>query len=320
MPSTKPIYALVGPDPFLQLQHVAEIMSVVGTGATRVDIDGERADLADVLDEVRSFSLFGSGKVVVVQSADAFLTKFREPLEAYVAKPSDSAVLVLRLSALPGTQRIAKAIAKTGVIIPCTPPKDLARWITDRAKSNHQIKVGPEVARLLADYVGDDLARLDSELAKLALTASGDEVKPQDVMSGVAYQREQELSEMVNAMAAGKVTEALRRWRRLLQTDSSAEFRAVTWLSMWLNNVRKALALRKSGTPAAAIPGAIRLWPREIHAPFLQTAWNVGDRGVRIGTDLLAVIDKQSKSGVGDAAYNVERFLLDMNRLISKPR
>jgi DNA polymerase III delta subunit len=314
----KPIYALVGPDPFLQLQHVAEIVASLGPGANRVDVDGERADLADVLDEVRSFSLFGSGKVVVVQSADALITRFREQLENYVLKPSDSAVLVLRLAALPATQRIAKAIAKTGVIIPCTPPKDLAKWITERARSTHALKVGPDVARLLADYVGDDLARLDNELAKLALTITGDEAKPQDVMAGVAYQREQELSEMVNALAAGKVTDALRRWRRLLQTDSSAEFRAVTWLSMWLNNVRKALALRKSGTPAAAIPGIIRLWPREIHAPFLQTAWAVGDRGVRIGTDLLATIDRQSKSGVGDAAANVERFLLDVNRLISK--
>jgi DNA polymerase-3 subunit delta len=320
MPNPKPVYALVGPDPFLQLQHVAEIVASVGPGANRVDLDGERADLADVLDEVRSFSLFGSGKVVVVQSADALITRFREPLENYVLKPSDSAVLVLRLATLPAAQRIAKAIAKTGVIIPCTPPKDLARWITDRARSTHSLKVGPDVARLLADYVGDDLARLDNELAKLALTVTGDEAKPQDVMAGVAYQREQELSEMVNALASGKVTDALRRWRRLLQTDAAAEFRAVTWLSMWLNNVRKALALRKSGTPPAAIPGAIRLWPREIHAPFLQTAWAVGEPGVRIGTDLLASIDRQSKSGVGDASTNVERFLLDMSRLISRPR
>ena len=105
-----------------------------GKGAQRIDVDGERAELAEVLDEVRCFAMFGGQKVVVVQNADAFITKYREQLENYVAKPSDSATLVFRLSSLPANQRIYKAISKTGVIEKCDPPKDLARWIIDRGK------------------------------------------------------------------------------------------------------------------------------------------------------------------------------------------
>ena len=66
--------------------------------------------VADVLDELRSFAMFGGTKVVVVRNADAFLTRFREQLEDYVAQPSDSATLVLRLNSLPANQRIYKAI------------------------------------------------------------------------------------------------------------------------------------------------------------------------------------------------------------------
>jgi DNA polymerase III delta subunit len=306
------IYALVGTDSFLQLQYLADILTSVGKGAQRIDIDGERAELAEVLDEVRCFSMFGAGKVVVVQNADAFITRYREQLEDYVAKPSDSAVLVLRVTSLPSNQRIYKAIAKSGVIEKCDPPKDLARWIVDRGKTQHQLAVGPDAAKLLADYVGDDLARLDNELAKLALTVEDAKVRPQDIAAGVAFQREQEMSEMVNAMAAGRQAEAIQRWRRLLQMDSSTEFRAVTWLAIWLTNVRKALAMKKTGMNSFAITSALRIWPREMQQPFMDTAVMLGERGLARAMDLLAEIDKQSKSGVGEAAENVERFLLSV--------
>src|SRR5882757_10543380 len=100
MAATKlsPIYALIGADSFLQLQFLAEILHKAGKGAQRIDADGERAELAEVLDEVRCFAMFGGQKVVVVQNADAFITRYREQLEDYVAKPSDSATWVFRLA------------------------------------------------------------------------------------------------------------------------------------------------------------------------------------------------------------------------------
>src|SRR6201999_802364 len=110
------------------LEKLREIMKHLPKDAQRIDVDGERAELADVLDELRSFAMFGGGKVVVVRNADAFLTKFREQLENYVAEPSSSATLVLRLTSLPSNQRIYKAIVKVGMVESCEPPKDLARW------------------------------------------------------------------------------------------------------------------------------------------------------------------------------------------------
>ncbi len=313
MPALKPVYALVGPDAFLQLQHLAEVQVLAGKAAQRIDVDGDRADLAEVFDELRSFSMFGGDtKVVVVNPADPFLTKYREQLEEYVGHPSSSATLVLRLASLPKNQRIYKAIVKAGVVAECDPPKDLARWIVDRGRAAHGLTVVPDAARVLADYVGDDLSKLDNELAKLALTVDGTTVNAPDVAAGVAFQREQALSEMVNALSAGRVADAVQRWRRLLQTDSSAEFRAVTWLGIWLTNTRKALSMRKAGSPPATILQQLRIWPREMQQPFLDTAFALGDAGVARAIDLLADVDRQSKSGVGDAAENVERFLLDV--------
>ena len=104
----KPVYALVGSDPFLQLQKLREITSLFPGEVQRFDYDGETAQLGDVLDELQSFAMFGGDqKLVTVREADALITRYREQLEDYVNKPSTSATLVLRLSSLPATQRIA---------------------------------------------------------------------------------------------------------------------------------------------------------------------------------------------------------------------
>src|SRR5262245_39888372 len=114
--SVKRVYALVGADTFTQLEKLSSILSR-DPDPQRIDVDGERAEISSVLDECRSFAMFGGGdgaKVVVVRDADEFVGKLREQLEDYVAAPSDNAVLVLRLSSLPKTTRLFKAIDKAG--------------------------------------------------------------------------------------------------------------------------------------------------------------------------------------------------------------
>ena len=312
VPDTKPVYALVGVDAFLQLQALRNITASMPPDAQRADFDGERAELSAVLDELRSFSMFGSGKIVVVTGADAFVTKYREQLESYVEKPSTSATLVLRMTTLPANQRIYKAIAKVGKVESCEPPKDLARWAIDRGKIAHQIVVMPDAARLLADLIGDDMGRLDNELAKLALTCTAGKVVTADVSGGVAFQREREMSELTNAVAAGRSAEAIRRWRQLLQSDPSSEFRAVTWLTIWITNARKALAMKKTGMAPPAIASALRLWPRDTVQAFFETITALGEDGVNRAIHALTEVDLHSKSGVGSPATNVERFILSL--------
>ena len=300
----KPVYALVGSDPFLQLQKLREIAAQLPPDAQRTDFDGETAQLGDVLDELQSFAMFGGGtKLVIVRETDALITRYREQLEDYVNKPSTSATLVLRLNSLPATQRIAKAIAKVGAVESCSPPKDLARWAIDHAKHAHKITLMPDAAKVLVDYVGADLGRIDTELAKLAIQCDAGKVSLDTVCANVAFTREREMWDLTNAMAAGDTAEALRRWRQLIQSDPSAEFRAVTWLGIWLGDV--AAVVNRS-------PAVNKLsWKyKDGFEKFKASASAMGKEGYRRALDRLTEIDKQSKSGVGDAAENVERFIL----------
>lgn len=305
----KPVIALIGEDSYLQLQRLSAISQDLGKGAARIDVDGERAELSEVLDELRSYAMFGGGKIVVVNAGDEFIKRYREQLENYVESPSDSAVLVLRLSSLPANQRIYKLIAKHGAIDKCEPPSDreLPAWIVSQAKKEHGVQIAPDAARMLAELIGADLGRLDNELAKLALQTDGKSIDAKLVSGNVAFQREQEMWEMTNALAAGKPAEAIQRWRQLVQADPSTEFRAVTWLSMWLEDVR-AVVMKKDTSKLT--------WKyKDRFSQFMQNAQALGRSGLTKAVDLLAEIDKQSKSGIGDAAENVERFIVSLAEL-----
>jgi DNA polymerase-3 subunit delta len=306
-----PVAALVGSDSFLQLSALSELLGLV-PDAQRSDFDGETADLAEVLDDVRTIAMFGGGKAAVVRNADDFLTRYRAQLEDYVEKPCDTAMLILRMEKLPANQRIYKLIQKCGRIESCTAPKDVTKWILDRGRAAHKLAVAPDAARLLADNIGNDLGRLDNELAKLALICGDGKVSAKNVQEGVAFQRDREMWDMTNALAAGDSAAALRRWRQLLQLDSSAEFRAVTWLGMWLENVRRALPMIQRNENAFSIGQALKIWPAELQQAFVQTTRKLGRSGLDRALNLLAEIDFQTKTGVGDAAENVERFILTL--------
>ena len=308
----KPVYALVGEDAFMQTQRLREIMALLPKDAQRLDVDGEKAELAEVLDELRSFAMFGGSKAVVVDNGDEFITRFREQLERYCEHPSDSATLVLRVKSLPKNQRIHRFIAKTGEILECAPPADRAivPWIINRGKTEHKVTVTPQAAEMLKDLIGNDLGRIDNELAKLALQTNTGKVDIAEITTSVAFQRDQEMWHMTDEIAAGHTTQAMKRWRQLVQMDSSAEFRAVTWLAMWIEKAIKALAMKRRGAGAGQISSELKIWPAEKGVAFVQTAERMGRDGLFRALSLLVEVDHQSKSGVGDAVQNVERFLL----------
>ena len=308
----KPVYALVGPDTFLQLQRQADLMQQAPEDAQRIDIDGERAELVDVLDELRMFAMFGGYKVVIVRDAEEFISRYREQVEKYLAAPVDSATLILRCEALVSTTRVYKLIDKLGGILDCKPPKQLASWIATQAKNAHGLTLSSEVSRLLAELVGDDLGRLDNELAKLALTAKRGRIGPEDISGTVAFQKELEMVELTNALTGGDAAEAIRRWRQLTQLDPGSEYRVFTWLAVWLSGVRKALRMKSRGAGNFEVYREARIWQDELKEPFLRTMQAMGEDGVDRAMAQLAQVEYQSKTGIGSATENVERFILSL--------
>ena len=174
--------------------------------------------------------------------------------------------------------------------------------------------MSPDAARTLADLIGDDLGRLDSELAKLALSSDTGKIDGGNITTNVAFQREQEMKDMTIELASGKAAAALTRWRQLLQLDPSTEFKAVTWLGMWLEDVRAYLTAKRSGREREFIGKVGWKYKGDRLREFTDTASKLGQRGLSRAIHLLAEVDHHSKSGRGDASENVERFILSISK------
>lgn len=309
----KPIYALVGEDNFLQVQHLQAIIKSLPAGLQRTDFDGQTAELAEVLDELRSFAMFGDGKLIVIRQTDEFISRFREQVENYLAEPAENSTLVLRFTTLPKTQRVYKLIDKIGTIQSCEPPPAAALpgWIQKHAQQAYGLQLQTDAAQTLAEMIGGDLGRLDCEIAKLAIIADANKkLSAKDLVGHVVFQREQEMWALTNALAEGQSADAITRWRQLLQTDNSTEFRAVTWLTMWLTDVQYVIAAEQAG----ARPDFKKLWRYRGDAltKFLNNCRHLGPAGLHRAIEELTLIDRQNKSGIGQASTNIERYILDL--------
>jgi DNA polymerase III delta subunit len=302
------IYAIVGADNFQQLEALAEITAAAGPSTQRIDFDGETDELVDILDEVRSYAMFTPSKLVVVRNADDLISRFREPLESALETLVPTGTLVLRLKSLNKTWRVSKQLAKVGKIITTEPPPNLPAWCVARAKSHHKLTLPLDAARELADRIGDDMGKLDQELAKLSLLTPGTATAAA-IAGSVTYQRDQEMYALTNALARGDTRQAVIRFRQLLATDPATEFKATTWLGLWLADVD--FALRQ---PSAARAKLSWKFKGPALDEFFATAKALGHSGVRAALTALADADRRGKSGLGDLDALIERFIITVGQ------
>ena len=224
------VYALTGSDRFLRTEALQVLQKQLGVeeGLESVRVDGDTVELADVLDEVRTPSLLGPARVVIVDDADDFISKNRATLEKFCADRNHAGKLVLLCDSMPKNTRLHKVIAECGEVIDCAPPSGRAilGWIVQRAKKTYGKSIDERAAQRLKDHVGDAPGWLDSELAKLAAYV-GDraEIGWKDIEEVTGELREEKVFGVIDAMAVGDTVTALRLWDQVWATDRAAPAR-----------------------------------------------------------------------------------------------
>jgi DNA polymerase-3 subunit delta len=156
------------------LKHVAleillkRIIDDDETSLTR--FAGRDAQLQTVSDELYTVSMWGDRRLVIVEDADEFVTKYRAGLEKLVDKPAKKSVLVLDVESWVKTTRIYKQIQAVGLEIECSDMKgsQLLKWIQETAGETYNCSITREAAVLLVELIGEELGMLDSEIAKVA--------------------------------------------------------------------------------------------------------------------------------------------------------
>jgi len=320
------ILVLHGPERWLQLEWTNRLRGLLEAVHGDVETfvhDGRTADAAAILDELRMVGFFSSHKLVVVEEAQTFLAgggdgtkrnpSHRQLMEEYATEPAASATLVLRASEWrPGN--FDKAVAEVGAVVKCEEPKpaQAAAWVRVRAEKQHGRAIDADAAALLVDRVGSELARLDTELAKLAAMAlvAGDRAAPppisaDDVRAMVGPSREEKAWAIQDALLSGRADVALHRLEEITGSGGQPDLLVLAAFEDLALKLHAAGRMRASGASAQAIRKELRLWGPAADA-IPRAAERVGVARLRALVDASVEADRRSKRGLGDAHRDLE--------------
>jgi len=329
-----PLVVVAGEELFLRTQHVAEIKRAVlgegDPGMAMVRFD-ETANIATVLDEARTPSMFAPKKLVIVDLADVLLKggldegpavrgkrpalSNREMLENYLEGPPEGAVLVLVVESWLKTTRLHKALDKMGAVLWALPLKEyqVLPWMTRRAREAYGKGMDGAAAERLKDLIGPDLQRLDNELAKLALYAPENPAITLGAIDAlVGFQHEQQIWDMINALAERNAAIALRKIDELWQLDPKIDYTAIGAITSWLNQVLKARELIEARQPDGMIIRDLKLWPEDRARKVLALARTWGLAGAAQWSRELLAVDLANKTSLGEPRRNLEKFIVQL--------
>lgn len=305
------VVVLAGKEAFLREGYTATLKAAIEASGCPADVirfDGATALPADVFDECRSFGLLGQHKLVVVDNADQFVKEDNRPLvERYAQSPSDSATLVLRCETW-RKGNLDKMIAKVGLIQPCEELSrpEATKAAVKRALKDYQRTLQPAAAELLIERVGVDLARIDSEIAKLSASTGPEQpITAELVRSMVTLSREEKAWVIQDYLLEPNPEHALHKLRELVEI-SRIDPVPIRWA--YIDLARKLHAVAQDlarGVPAQAAGKNLRLW-----GPSAAAIRRVGARipPARLADLLHETIeaDFRGKTGQGDPLRALE--------------
>jgi DNA polymerase III delta subunit len=207
----KGVVLIVGPERFLAREAAAQEL-LARPELEVVRYDGETVPPGQVLDDVRSPTLFGQPRAVVVENAADMLREALPAFAAYAARPAPGALLILVASGLDGRLKGAKELKAAAKVIPCEPLREwkVAEWIDGHARAAFGLDMGNGAAEALRRRVGEDLGLLDAALARLReQIAPRKFLKAEDIEGSTEEHRSPALFEPGNALEAADLPATL---------------------------------------------------------------------------------------------------------------
>ena len=173
-------YLLTGDDESILRTAVVELVDrLVGDGDRSMmvdEFDGDDYELRVVVDAAQTPPFLAERRVVIARGVGRFLTDEVAPLVAYVGNPLDTTELVLVANGGKVAKKLTDAVKADGTVTNSSPPtraKDLQAWVADHIAAAG-LRVKPDAAAQLAQWLGEDVGRLDGILATLRSTYGSD--------------------------------------------------------------------------------------------------------------------------------------------------
>ena len=223
-----PVYLLGGEESF----HLDQLESAIREHAMSADerdfnetiLYGRDANLGEIISTAKQFPMMAPRRLVLVKEAQE-LREWRSKekldiLAKYAEKPVASTVLVLvHRNKMPDKRLGAvKKLASNGVLYHAQRIKDykLPEWIEQYVSARGR-RIGPRMARMLSEYLGNDLKKVAGELDKLFIALpEGGEIDDTLIEQHIGISKEYNVFELTGALAVrdiGRVTRIVQYMR-----------------------------------------------------------------------------------------------------------
>jgi DNA polymerase III subunit delta len=199
----------------------------------------------DILDEVRTVSMFGKYKLVIAENDDNFLNRYQDKLLEYIKSPFKVNCLVLDVPSIDKRTRLAKALDnKHGVLIECNKLYDspapwekdrpdydseLTRWIVMHAKSYDKI-MNLKTAFCLLEKTGNNLAIIDKQMDVLSIYV-GDkgEITAEDIQKLLGLSHREKLFNLLDTISTKDAVLAIKAAKKMFDLGMENERKNITY-------------------------------------------------------------------------------------------
>ncbi|MDR2496379.1 MAG: DNA polymerase III subunit delta [Tannerellaceae bacterium] len=213
-----PVYLLMGEEPFF-IDQITDLLLENVLNESEKDFNqtilyGAETDAGTIFNAARRFPMMSEYQLVVVREAQD--VKNIDILANYAKNPLRSTVLVINYKYKPLDKRKALALNadKMGILFESKKIQDykMPTFITDLLQKQG-IGVDAKSAQMLADFLGNDLCRLNKEIEKLSLLLPETGVRritPEMIEQNIGISKEYNNFELQRAISVKDILKANR--------------------------------------------------------------------------------------------------------------
>lgn len=169
-----PVYFLEGEEPYYIDKLVKVFEEGVLTPEERdfnlIELYGKDIEIQEVISNARRYPMFAEYLLVIVREASQL--KNIDALEGYLSNPSPNTILVLeyRFKKLDKRGKLSKALKQNAEVFTSEKIKEqeMPGWIMAYGREKN-ITIEPNVAEMLAVYLGNDLQKVVNEIDKVLI-------------------------------------------------------------------------------------------------------------------------------------------------------
>lgn len=225
-----PVYFLMGEETFYIdkiSEHISKnILSQEEKEFNQTTLYGKDIDVSTIISEAKQFPFGSEYRVVIVKEAQDIRTI--EKLESYLDLPSPSTILVIcyKYKKIDKRKSFGKNLSKKSVLYVSKKLYDnqVPSWIKVHIK-DLGYSIDDKSCRILTEYLGADLSKINNELSKLILNLEkGESITPKIIEENIGISKDFNIFELQNALGKKDILKANRIIKHFTENPKNHPF------------------------------------------------------------------------------------------------